>query len=303
MDFAKELSLKTKEAEKIIYSYLPDVSGRQKTLLEAMDYGVKVGGKRLRPILVLETLKLFDAEESLAYPFMAAMEFIHTYSLINDDLPAMDNADLRRGKEAVHKKFGEDFGVLAGDGLLNYAYEIAAAFAASQKDADSIKRCAKAFSCLATKAGIYGMVGGQSVDVEEEGKPLGDDTLNFIYKLKTGALLEASMMIGAILGGASDDVITKIESIAGDVGLAFQIQDDILDVTATSHELGKPVNIDDANNKTTYVTVHGVDASKAKVKELSDRAVENLHSLYENTHIIKNDFLEELIYSLINRKK
>ena len=188
-------------------------------------------------MLMLETLRLFGGKEEEVYPFMAAIEMIHTYSLVHDDLPAMDNDAFRRGKMTTHTKFGEDIGVLAGDGLLNLAYEI---MSEALLNSDRMDRAARAMQVIAKKAGIYGMVGGQTVDVENEGKEMTIDTVMYIHNLKTAALIEASMMAGAILAGATAEQIDTVEKMANKVGIAFQIQDDILDVTSTTEQLGKP---------------------------------------------------------------
>lgn len=291
----EELKKRTGEVETVVERYLPKEEGHQKTIFEAMNYSVRAGGKRLRPMLMEETYRLFSGKEQAVEPFMAAMEMIHTSSLIHDDLPCMDNDELRRGLPTTWKKFGYDMAVLAGDALMIYAFETASkAFAMTQYP----ERAARAIGILAEKTGIYGMIGGQVVDVELTGKPIPQEKLDFIYRLKTGALLEASMMIGAILGGASEEEIRRVEEIAAAVGLAFQIQDDILDVTSTSEELGKPVLSDEKNQKTTYVTLVGLDQAREDVAEISSRAVTLLKQLPG-----QNPFLENLITMLVERKK
>lgn len=294
MSFKEELRTKTEEIEKLLTTYLPQETGFQKTVLEAVNYSVLAGGKRLRPLLMKETYQMFGGEGKVVEPFMAAMEMIHTYSLVHDDLPAMDNDEYRRGKKTTHAVYGEAMGILAGDALLNLAFETAAgAF-----DMETSPRTAKALQILSGKAGIYGMIGGQVVDVESEGQPLSREKLDFIYRLKTSALIEAAMMVGAVLADASDEEVAAMERVAGDVGLAFQIQDDILDVTSTLEVLGKPIHSDDKNNKTTYVTLEGLDKAKKDVEEISERALSTLASLEH-----KNAFLEELIRMLITREK
>ena len=294
MSFKEELRTKTEKIEKLLTTYLPQETGFQKTVLEAVNYSVLAGGKRLRPLLMKETYQMFVGEGKVVEPFMAAMEMIHTYSLVHDDLPAMDNDEYRRGKKTTHAVYGEAMGILAGDALLNLAFETAAgAF-----DMETSPRTAKALQILSGKAGIYGMIGGQVVDVESEGQPLSREKLDFIYRLKTSALIEAAMMVGAVLAGASDEEVAAMERVAGDVGLAFQIQDDILDVTSTLEVLGKPIHSDDKNNKTTYVTLEGLDKAKKDVEEISERALSTLASLEH-----KNAFLEELIRMLITREK
>ena len=295
MNFEDELKQKVQETEETVYGFLPREEGFQKTILEAMNYSMQAGGKRLRPLLMAETYRMFGGTGAVIRPFMAAMEMIHTHSLIHDDLPALDNDEYRRGKKTTHVVYGEAMAILAGDALLNYAYETAArAFSIEPGN----ERIGKAFQILTGKTGIYGMLGGQCVDVEYEGKTLERERLDFIYRLKTSALIEASMMIGAVLAGASDEKIALLESVAGKVGLAFQIQDDILDVVSTTEMLGKPVGSDKENNKTTYVTLEGLEKAGEDVKRLSDEAIGELDMLEE-----KNPFLMELLKSLIDRKK
>ena len=294
MSFKEDLQKKTKEIEELLEQYLPEEKGFQKTVLEAMNYSVTAGGKRLRPMLMQETYRMFGGSGRVVEPFMAAIEMIHTYSLVHDDLPAMDNDEYRRGRKTTHAVYGEAFGILAGDALLNYAFETAAG--ALEQELSS--RTAKAIGILASKAGIYGMIGGQVVDVESEGQAISRDKLDFIYRLKTSALIESSMMIGAVLAGASEDEVEKIRQVAEDVGVAFQIQDDILDVTSTLEVLGKPIHSDEKNEKTTYVTLEGLEQAKKDVEEISRRALGTLISLER-----KNPFLEELITMLITREK
>ncbi len=291
MSFKEDLQKKTKEIEELLGQYLPEEKGFQ---LEAMNYSVTAGGKRLRPMLMQETYRMFGGSGRVVEPFMAAIEMIHTYSLVHDDLPAMDNDEYRRGRKTTHVVYGEGMAVLAGDGLLNYAFETAA----GALEQELSPRTAKAIGILASKAGIYGMIGGQVVDVESEGQAISRDKLDFIYRLKTSALIESSMMIGAVLAGASEDEVEKIRQVAEDVGVAFQIQDDILDVTSTLEVLGKPIHSDEKNEKTTYVTLEGLEQAKKDVEEISRRALGTLISLER-----KNPFLEELITMLITREK
>lgn len=290
-----ELELRTKEVEAIIYAYAPAEKGFQKTIYEAMNYSFMAGGKRLRPLFMLETYRLFGGAGTLVEPFMAAIEMIHTYSLIHDDLPALDNDDYRRGKKTSHVVFGEAMAILAGDALLNYAFETACKAFAMEPGNENV---GKAFTILASKAGVNGMIGGQVVDVEMTGKQMSGEQLHFVYENKTGALIEASMMIGAVLAGASEEDVRLIESVASDIGMAFQIQDDLLDIIGDSSVLGKPVCSDEENGKVTYVTIHGLEASEQDVANLSKWAVERLHQLS-----CKNEFLENLILELVNRKK
>ena len=295
MNFKLELEQRTNEIEQILMRYLPQAEGHQHQIMEAMNYSITAGGKRLRPMLMKETYQLFGGNSQVIEPFMAAMEMIHTYSLVHDDLPAMDDDEYRRGKKTTHVVYGEAMGILAGDALLNYAFETAVkAFEMAPEQSLTI---GKALGILAGKAGIYGMIGGQVVDVLATGKPLSREELDFIYELKTGALIKASMMIGAVLAGASDADISKVEQIASDVGLAFQIQDDILDVTSTTEELGKPVKSDEKNEKTTYVTLRGLEQSEKDVTRISGEAIRLLDEIDA-----KNPFLELLIHEFIHRK-
>ncbi|MBU5472593.1 MAG: polyprenyl synthetase family protein [Clostridiales bacterium] len=295
MDMKTEIAARTQAAEQIIKQYLPIEEGYQKTVIEAMNYSVLAGGKRLRPILMLETYRMFGGRSKVIEPFMAAMEMIHTYSLVHDDLPAMDNDEFRRGKKTTHAKYGEAMGILAGDGLLNYAFETATKAFEIEPENSNIGR---ALQVLASKAGIHGMLGGQCVDVESEGKEVTEEVLQFIDKLKTAALLESSMMIGAILAGATKNEQKIVEQAARELGLAFQIQDDILDVTSSTEVLGKPVGSDEKNHKTTYVTLKGLEASAKEVEERSKHSVELLSSL-----VVKNEFLTNLMMELVHRKK
>ena len=283
--------------------FLPDIEKKLEGLIaaensaaEAMSYSLLSGGKRIRPILLLEFYRLFGRQDSNALNFAAAIEMIHTYSLIHDDLPCMDNDDMRRGRPSCHKAFGEDTALLAGDALLNYAFETAAKAFDMEPDNRNI---GKAMQILATKAGIYGMVGGQVVDVQsEDSGDITKEKLDFIYRLKTGALIESSMLIGAVLAGATKNEQNTIEKAATEVGLAFQIQDDILDVTSTLEVLGKPIGSDEKNHKATYVSFEGLEKAKEDVALYTNSAVARMDSL-----VVKNEFLNELLLYLISREK
>lgn len=297
--FMEELQQKVEHINDVLEKFLPAEEGQQRIIFEAMNYSVRAGGKRLRPILMEETYHMFGGSSAVIEPFMAAIEMIHTYSLVHDDLPAMDNDEYRRGKKTTHAVYGEAMGILAGDALLNLAYETAAKAFGMEVVVDA--RVARAFAVLAKKAGVYGMVGGQVVDVESEKSddcPITREKLDFIYRLKTGALIESSMMIGAILAGASSDEVSRVEQIAAKLGLAFQIQDDVLDVTSTLEVLGKPVGSDEKNNKATYVTFEGLDKAVSDVERISKEAEEQLDDLgYDDA------FLKELFEYLIHREK
>lgn len=295
MDMTAELTKRTEQIENIIKKYLPEEEGYQKQVIEAMNYSFLAGGKRLRPMLMLETYRMFGGKSEVIEPFMAAIEMIHTYSLIHDDLPAMDNDEYRRGRKTTHIVYGEAMAILAGDGLLNFAYETAL----TALQTEQTPNVAKALLVLSQKAGIYGMVGGQTVDVEtDQTQSITRDQLDFIYKLKTSALIEASMLIGAILAGATKSEQKIIEEAASEIGLAFQIQDDILDVTGNQEVLGKPVGSDAKNEKATYVTYEGLKKAHEDVKRYSKHAVNLLESL-----VVKNEFLIHLVEYLIHREK
>ena len=296
MNFREEQKQRTEQIEQILRRFLPEAKGEQRLIMEAMEYSLLAGGKRLRPMLMWETYRLFGGKGSVVEPFMAAMEMIHTYSLVHDDLPAMDNDEYRRGRKTTHVVYGEDMGILAGDALLNYAFETASQ-AFDLEDTDFL-RVGKAMQILAKKAGIYGMIGGQVVDVKSSGKKIDGEKLEFIYRLKTGALIEASMMIGAVLAGADDECVQAVEEIAAKVGMAFQIQDDILDVISTTEVLGKPVHSDEKNEKMTYVVWKGLDVAKQEVEHLSRKAISDLRALNPT-----DDYLEILLESLIYREK
>ena len=295
MNFQDELAKRTEETEKVIRSFLPAEAGFAGTMAQAMNYSMLAGGKRLRPMLIRETYRLFDGKEEVVKPFMAGMEMIHTHSLIHDDLPALDDDDYRRGRLTTHKVYGEAMGVLRGVALLNYAYETMFQAFALTKEQD---RVIHALRVVSQKTGIHGMLGGQSVDVENDGKPLEKEMLDYIYRNKTSALIEASMMTGAILAGANEQEVSAVEKAAGNIGLAFQIQDDILDVTSDMETLGKPIGSDEKNHKTTYVTIRGLAQAQKDVEKISERALEGVASLSE-----ENVFLNELIRYLIHRKK
>ena len=297
MNFKEELKDRVDHIEAILKEYLPKEEGWQKTVIAAMNYSVLAGGKRLRPMLMEETYRLFGGKGREIEPFMAAIEMIHTYSLVHDDLPAMDNAEYRRGRKTTHVVYGEAMAILAGDGLLNYAFETAMKSFTMEGD---LEKKARALSVLAQKAGIYGMIGGQTADIEAEdlGDQVTTEHLMFIHAHKTSALIEAAMMTGAILAGASQKEIAQIEKAAYEIGIAFQIQDDILDVTSTLEMLGKPIGSDAKNHKTTYVTLKGLEESRKEQQELSLHAIETIRNIGYS-----NDFLMELVTSLITREK
>lgn len=310
MIIAHGMEDKIREIEGILSRYLPEEQGQQKIIFEAVNYSLLAGGKRLRPIILLETYRMFSKElnprnEAIVEPFLVAMEMIHTYSLVHDDLPAMDNDQYRRGKLTTHAVYGEAMGILAGDALLNLAYETAlTAFQIMEKNIGKeeriewYQRIIRAMQLLAKNAGCAGMIGGQVVDVMNENQELAKEQLDFIYDLKTGALLRASFLIGAILSGADEGKILLVNRIAGNVGLAFQIQDDILDVISTQEIFGKPIHSDEKNHKITYVTLYGIDQSKEMVSKLLKEAQSLLSELQ-----VDAKFMIELVEYLITREK
>ncbi len=303
MTFNEELEIKVKYIESVIEKYLPEEKGYAKTVIEAMNYSIRSGGKRIRPLLMFEAYRLFGGEDDIIEPFMAAIEMIHTYSLVHDDLPCMDDDEYRRGRKTTHAVYGEAMGVLAGDGLLNYAFETACkaldklnVIAGADYNAMTI---ARAIGILASKSGIYGMIGGQCADIEAENlepEQVTDKLIRYIHEHKTAALIENALMIGAVLAGANEINLAKMERVGHNVGLAFQIQDDILDVEGTFEQLGKPIGSDEKNGKTTYVSINGLEKAKADVEALSKSAVNILKDMGDG-----NEFLEEFVIYLVNR--
>lgn len=294
--YRKQLEEKTRKAEIIIENHLPEAKGSQARIIEAMRYAVTAGGKRLRPLLMGEVYDMFGGKGEIVFPFMAAVEMIHTYSLVHDDLPAMDDDMYRRGKLTTHAVYGEALGILAGDALLNYAFEtMSSAFSLYPDDAVKI---GAAINIISRKAGIYGMIGGQAVDVMNTGEELTKTQVDFIHEHKTAALIEASMMTGAVLAGASGEDVGKVESAAEKIGIAFQIRDDILDVTASTETLGKPAGSDMKNGKTTYATLFGADAAENYVTQLTNEAKETLSGLGREC-----GFLKWLTESLVTRSR
>ncbi len=299
-EFQNELETRVQQTEAVIRRFLPAEEGYARTVMEAMNYSVLAGGKRLRPLFLKETASMYGARQELAEPFMAALEMIHTYSLVHDDLPAMDNDEFRRGRKTAWAVYGDGMAVLAGDGLLNYAYEtaITAYDAAANEDE---KDCVfGALRILAGNAGIYGMVGGQCADImtDRDQSSLTPDLLHYIHKKKTACMIESGFQIGAVLAGAPKEDVAALGSIAEDIGLAFQIQDDILDVTGDQKELGKSIGKDALEGKATYVSMNGLEAAAGKVKELTEHALLAMNSLSQ-----ENEFLKTLVEHLMTRKK
>lgn len=307
MNFKEELAQRTAEAEEVLKRYLPKEEGFQKQVLEAMNYSALAGGKRLRPVLMAESFRLCGGQGDIVKPFMAALEMIHNYSLVHDDLPSMDNDEYRRGRKTTWTVYGEGMAVLAGDALLNYAFETAAsAFdlvenLPADRKMQGFRAVARALQILSGKAGVYGMIGGQCADICGEELPeekVTKELLWYIHKNKTAALIETALVIGAVLAGASEEDTARLEKAAENIGIAFQIQDDILDVTSSLEVLGKPVGSDEKNHKVTYVSLNGLDQSRRDVAALSEEALEILRAFPQ-----RNLFLEELVMTLINREK
>ena len=304
MNYKETIAARTKETEQLVKEFLPKEEGFQKTVIEAMNYSFLAGGKRLRPLIMHESYKAFGGDSQIIKPFMAALEMIHNYSLVHDDLPEMDNDELRRGMPTTHIKYGPGMAVLAGDGLLNYAFETATKAFDLCETIDDYKRVSRALRVLAQKAGIYGMIGGQTLDVEaaDKGLELSEKAILFIDENKTAALLQAAFMIGAILAGADDEVIDQLEKIGYNVGVAFQLQDDILDITSTTEVLGKPVGSDVEAGKVTHISVLGFDETVNRQKLLSKEASEAITDL---SLVAKDrdalDFLAYLTASLADR--
>lgn len=312
MDFKEELQRKSEDLSRAIEGFLPKEEGYQKTILKACNYSVKNGGKRLRPLLMLSAYELCCSglkesgnsdlsiektkavgwtrkDQDILLPFMAAIEMIHSSSLVHDDLPCMDNDTLRRGKKSTWAKFGEDMGTLAGDGLMILAFE------AALKSVAPADRKLSALEILAHKTGIYGMIGGQTVDVELTGKRPGEDELEFIFAYKTAALFEASLMIGAVLAEAPEDIVKRMEGAGHSLGMAFQIRDDILDVTASDEDLGKKTGIDASLGKVTWVSFYGLKKATEYVKYYTEEALRVIGNIGDNP------FLTRLISYLAGR--
>lgn len=293
MNLKEEIEAKKQYIDNELDNILPSESAYPGILFKSMRYSVFAGGKRLRPILILAACEMFGGDNKKAAPFACAMEMIHTYSLIHDDLPAIDNDNFRRGRLTNHKAFGENIAILAGDALLSYAFEVMANAVAKNTDEAS----AKALQSIAFGAGINGMVSGQVVDVISEGKKLEKREMDFIHINKTAAMIVASVKAGAYLGGAKQEDVDNLEKAALKLGLAFQIQDDILDVTGTFEELGKPLHSDEKNEKATYVSMFGLERSTEIVEELSGDA-ENIFMSFGE----KGRFLAELTKYLVKRR-
>ncbi|MCR4584127.1 MAG: polyprenyl synthetase family protein [Lachnospiraceae bacterium] len=303
MNFKEELKEYTSYAEAVLKSYMPECTGYQKTVLDAMNYSVNAGGKRLRPIMLCAAYKMFGGGGTIVEPFMAAIEMIHSYSLIHDDMPELDNDSLRRGMPTTHVRYGADQALLAGDGLLNLAYETALKSFDIARGADR-ERCIAAVRVLANNAGIYGMVGGQCLDVEADKKrrDLTEEEILFVYENKTAALIEAALKTGAILGGADDRQTATMEKAGSALGIAFQLQDDILDVYGSEKELGKPIGSDERNGKKTYLSYLGIEKAEKEQERLSLEASAMIEEMSGEGNEA-GAFLKELFEVLVKRKR
>ncbi len=295
MSFKPELLQRKNEVEDALYKYFENKTGFQKTVIESMEYSIKAGGKRLRPILLIEVCKLVGGNSDDAMPFACAMEMIHTYSLIHDDLPAMDNDDYRRGKPTNHKIYGDGIAILAGDGLLNMAFETMLEKVISAPY--MMERGIKAMGVISNASGVHGMIGGQVVDLESEGKRIDKETLDFIHLTKTSAMIEGAIMAGAVIGGATESQYKELQTYGRGIGLAFQIIDDILDVVGDEAKLGKKVGSDIDNEKSTYPSIYGIERSKEMALDLLESSLESLEVFDE-----KADFLRELVEFLSIRE-
>ena len=291
MDIKEIITEKADIINRALRGYTEHENNPQSLIYEAMNYSLFAGGKRIRPVIMLLVCDMLSGDENEVMPFACAMEMIHTYSLIHDDLPAMDNDDYRRGKLTNHKKYGEAIAILAGDALLNKAFETVTS--AVYKDSS---RAIKAMSVLSKSSGTEGMIGGQTVDIESEGKKISPDELLYLHSLKTGAIIRSSGVIGAIMAGAGDDEIKAVDEYCKNFGIAFQIQDDLLDILGNEDILGKATGSDSANEKTTFVTLYGIEESKKAVDSYTEKACSALDVFGS-----KAQQLKALAYLLVNR--
>ena len=291
MSFKSSLKYRVDYIEKLLKEYMPEEKGYQKTIFEAMNYSLKAGGKRLRPILTLEACRIVGGNEEDAIPFAIAIEMIHTYSLIHDDLPALDNDDLRRGRPTNHKVYGDAMAILAGDGLLNYAFEI---MLKSSIGKENPAKYLNAINEIAKSSGVYGMIGGQVVDIESEDKKIEMEKLDFIHLNKTAAIIVGCMRAGAIIGDATEKQLENITKYAANIGLSFQIADDILDITGDESKLGKKVGSDIDNNKSTYPSLIGLEKSKEIANDLINEAKTRISNIKGDTEFL-NDLAEYIV--------
>ena len=291
MSFKSSLKYRVDYIEKLLKEHMPEEKGYQKTIFEAMNYSLKAGGKRLRPILTLEACRIVGGNEEDVIPFAIAIEMIHTYSLIHDDLPALDDDDLRRGRPTNHKVYGDAMAILAGDGLLNYAFEI---MLSSSIGKENPAKYLNAINEIAKSSGVYGMIGGQVVDIESEDKKIEMEKLDFIHLNKTAAIIVGCMRAGAIIGDATAEQLENITKYATNIGLSFQIADDILDITGDESKLGKKVGSDIDNNKSTYPSLIGLEKSKEIANDLINEAKTRISNIKGDTEFL-NDLAEYIV--------
>ena len=292
MDFNYKLKYMQDIINEYLNSIIPIEHQYIKTILDSMRYSLLSGGKRIRPVLTLGTGEIFGCPYDDLLPYGASIEMIHTYSLIHDDLPAMDNDDYRRGKLTNHKVFSEAISILAGDGLLNFAFENIIEYASKKNDMKYIIAALE----IAHASGIWGMVGGQVVDIENEGKMIEKKTMDYMHANKTGAIINACVKTGAIIAGASENDITQLSYYAHDLGLAFQVIDDILDVIGDEKKMGKKTGSDIKKNKATYVSMYGIDEAKKIANQLSQSALSHIEYFGDDSI-----FLKQLTLYLLNR--
>lgn len=294
MEFTKWMNEKVNQVDECLKNIIEIKNNPQKLIYESMIYSLMSGGKRLRPILMLGTFEIFEDNDEIILPFACAMEMIHTYSLIHDDLPAMDNDDYRRGRLSNHKMYDEATAILAGDALLNKAFEIG--FESIMKHNLDVKRAVRALSIIGKSSGAEGMIGGQVVDIHGNEKIKTIEDLKYMYSLKTGAIIKSSILAGAVLGGATEREIEALEIYADKIGIAFQIEDDILDVEGTQDKIGKPIGSDKANDKITYLSFVEIEKAKKHVEMFTQEAIESLQIFGE-----KSQKLIKLAKYLTNR--
>ncbi len=295
MEFYAQYDNTRRVVEESLTSFISGAENSpQKIIFDSMKYSLEAGGKRIRPVLLLETIKMMGGDCSAGIPFACAVEYIHTYSLIHDDLPAMDDDDLRRGKPTNHKVFGEAVAILAGDGLLNSAFEIMSGEILKNNCVGSVK----AMNVIASCAGVNGMIAGQIVDIESEGRSISYEELRYLHSKKTGALIKASVMAGAYIAGANEEELKAVERYSENIGLAFQITDDILDVTGNTSELGKNTGSDIQNDKSTYVSLFGIEKARLLAQDCLKDAVESLGNFDSQRRL----FMEELARFVVMRK-
>ena len=303
--FHEQMDLRAARAEEVLRKYLPQADPCAKTVAEAASYSLLAGGKRLRPVILDASCRMYGGRSELAEPFMAALEMIHTFSLVHDDLPSMDDDEYRRGRKTTHIVYGEGMALLAGDALLNLAVETALTAFDKAQTPEETAAVIRALKVLMRNAGMEGMIGGQCADLEAEAHPEETDAqkLLYIHRHKTACMIASAFQIGAILAGAPEQDIEDLGRVADDTGIAFQIIDDILDVTGDSKELGKLTGSDEKDGKVTYVTMHGLDGAEQEAGRLTEEALGLLDRLGGTADAEEQAFLTDLVRSLLTRRK